>query len=166
VDADLTTNDNSTTDNDTGTGGLAHRININHSVFNVDNDRVDPQGHRQYRYRIIRIEDEAGNVTQQLAGDGIIRYNYNVYANTLVPEIGTRDLNGVTAITSGTAIADASIHTLTADLKDRHGNGIVKATGIGREVDFRIDISADSEIFLDQYTGSGSDGIFMETSDS
>jgi hypothetical protein len=59
-------------------------------------------------------------------------------------------------------ISDGSIDTLTAELRDIYGNAYVRASGIGREINFNF--IPTTNLFLNQYTRTGAGSVEMRTS--
>jgi hypothetical protein len=79
-----------------------------------------------------------------------VTYGYRVYANSFVASIGTRSLNNVASVTTTANIADGTEDRLIAEVRDSYGNAYVRASGIGREINFNF--VPTSNLFIDQYT--------------
>ena len=99
------------------------QLNINPSIENVDR-AIKTNGARTYALNIREICDEAGNCN---SSPSLVRFNYEVYANTTDLSIQRVDTN---ELEQNSNIADGSPKELEVILRDAHGNNIVPASGI------------------------------------
>ncbi len=160
VDSYITTPFISTSDNNPT---RADRLTIAPSIQDVDEDGSPDDGVREYSYKVTRICDEAGNCN--VVNDnpsqrrGIIDYKYNVFANTSDITLEQVLPANIANLEDANNVADGSNYSLTIQLQDRYGNGIISAPSIGRQVD--IDIDAQNTVYLDQYRRTGDTGVFV-----
>jgi len=135
-------------------------LSYNWDVRNVDNYRLS-NGSRQYSFKLTRLCDEAGNCISNTGTNGLVRYDYNVYANT--NSIGTKSVNAshVSNITDSNNVADGEYKNFTMTLRDTYGNDIIPASGIGRTIGF--DFNIDNGLYLNQFTKTGNSGVFYST---
>lgn len=112
-------------------------------------------GGRQYWFRIIRLDDEAGNSLVGNFAAPLKNCDFNVYSNT--QNITTKQVGSHTL--ASTKTADWQSQPMSITLKDTYGNSIIPASGIGRTVDFNF--NTNNFLYLDQYTRSGQSSAFM-----
>ncbi len=122
-------------------------------IRRVDNQRW-ANGGRQYTFRVTRICDEAGN-----CASGNRNYNHNVFSNTL-----NITASKISDELSSWILADGQRKDIDINLQDQYGNAIIRASGIGRTIDFNLNINND--LRLDQYGNTWIDSALFITSTS
>lgn len=146
----------------------ADRLTISPSIQDVDGDGSPDDGTREYSYKITRICDDAGNCNvvndNPSQGRWIIDYSYNVFANTSDIILEQVLPTNIANLEDDNNVADGNNYSLTVQLQDRYGNGIISAPSIGRQID--IDIDAQNTVYLNQYTRTGDSAAFIAVPDS
>ena len=122
------------------------------NMSRVDNYR-DANWARDYSFTITRICDEAWN-----CWTGSQTYTHYVYANTGDINPATTGISDSDQLTSGN-IADGTVQSLEATLRDTYWNNIVPATGISRVIDFNL--NGNNSLYMNQYDTSWGSAIFI-----